>query len=421
MGTRGGSLPRGTYRFVHASDLHLDAPVRGLGQVPSPLRAMLRDASLQAWSALVDLARERDAAFVVIAGGLFDADTPTLRSCAALRDGLRRLRADAIDAFIAMTPHDVAAPPRSLPTDAATFFDTEQVSTAYVMRDGECLAALHGTGCSAGDAWERLSAIRASGLGVGIGVWPSALPDDWRGSVPARLTETLRKIGLNYWALGGSIQHAVLHADPLMMLPGTPQGRGLGAADLGPKGCVVVEVDDGRVGGATFEALDPVRFLSIEVDVSGCADAAAIRRRLARELERSIGDASHRAWIVEAVLCGRMASVVAPDRFAFAAELLAALNRDGAAATTPVWWDRVHDRTAGHDRHTDGGARDLRRIVSDQSEALGAPLPRSTFLAETFAPLLRRGDAESDLAAQKELVRDAAALALEMLGSGGSR
>jgi len=106
---------------------------------------------------------------------------------------------------------------------------------------------------------------------------------------------------------------------------------------------------------------------------------------------------------------------------AFAAELLAALNHDGAGPTAPVWWDRVCDRTAGHARHDDAGPRDLRRIVSDQGEALGAPLPRSTFLAETFAPLLRRWDAESDLAAQKELVRDAAELALDALGPGGTR
>jgi DNA repair exonuclease SbcCD nuclease subunit len=41
------------FRFVHAADLHLDTPVAGVGPVPPFVAQALRDASLQAFDALV--------------------------------------------------------------------------------------------------------------------------------------------------------------------------------------------------------------------------------------------------------------------------------------------------------------------------------------------------------------------------------
>ena len=50
-----------------------------------------------------------------------------------------------------------------------------------------------------------------------------------------------------------------------------------------------------------------------------------------------------------------------------------------------------------------------------RGRALSAPLPRSRFLAETFAPLFRHYEVESDLATQRERVNEAVSLALTAL------
>jgi DNA repair exonuclease SbcCD nuclease subunit len=108
-----GAVPRrATYRFVHASDLLLDAPVRGIPAPSVQLRDALRDAAVRAWQSLVELALERDAAFVILAGGLFGETVPGLRSCVALRDGLERLRSRAIEVFVALNRDDAAAAAR---------------------------------------------------------------------------------------------------------------------------------------------------------------------------------------------------------------------------------------------------------------------------------------------------------------------
>lgn len=417
MQSRDGRSARVTYRFVHASDLHLDAPVRDVGGAPEALRAALRDASLRAWDALVELAIARDAAFVVLAGGLFDGERATLRASVALRAGVQRLRAHAIDVFIARTTEDVAAVPRlSLLAEGATLLDHDRMSTAYAMCDGACLATLHVASGADADARRLHSALRPSGLGVEIGVLPRPAANDARG-----LTELLARAGLAYWAVGGASQFAVLQEQPPIVCAGTAQGRGLEGAERGPKGCVLVEVDDARVASAELIPLDHVRFASLEVDVSACADATAVRRLLVGAAHEALDGAGERLHVAEAVLCGAGAARLAGDRLAFEGELLADLRRAGAPAPTRLWWARVRDRTSRSDRRTGAVPGDLRRIVIDRSEALDAPLPRGRFLARTFAPLLRRWDAESDLDAQRELVREAAALALDVVEMDGRR
>ena len=417
MHSRDGSPARGTYRFVHAADLRLDAPVRGIGPVPEPLCAVLRDASLRAWEAVVELAIQRDAAFVVLAGGLFDGERATLRASVALGAGVRRLRAQAIDVFIARTAEDVTAAPRlALLAEGATLFDHEGISTAYAMRDGACLATLHAASGTGAETRRLVGALRPSGLGTEIGVLPGRLAAD---EARAALTESLCKAELAYWALGGASEYAVLHGAPPIVCAGTAQGRGLDAAERGAKGCVLVEVDDRRIGSAAFIPLDPVRFASFEVEAGDCADAAAVRQLLAAAAQRELSAAADRVLVVEAVLCGRTGRGWG-DRLAFERELLSDLRRDGAALVPRLWWARVRDGASYRDR-PDAGPGDLRRIVIDRSEALSAPLPRGRFLAQTFAPLLRRWEAESDFGAQRQLVREAARLALDVVDAEGGR
>src|SRR5262245_55214694 len=56
-----GASSRGRFCFVHASDLRLDVMLRGLPDAPESLRASIRDASLEAWHALIALAVDRRA------------------------------------------------------------------------------------------------------------------------------------------------------------------------------------------------------------------------------------------------------------------------------------------------------------------------------------------------------------------------
>ena len=60
------------FRFIHAADIHLDSPMLSLEEYTGAPLEEIRLATRKALARLVDLAIEAGAAFVVIAGDLFD-------------------------------------------------------------------------------------------------------------------------------------------------------------------------------------------------------------------------------------------------------------------------------------------------------------------------------------------------------------
>jgi hypothetical protein len=61
-----------SFHFVHAADLHLDTPFESIGRVAPAVAHELRDASLKSWDALVQLCVDEGAAFLLLAGDIYD-------------------------------------------------------------------------------------------------------------------------------------------------------------------------------------------------------------------------------------------------------------------------------------------------------------------------------------------------------------
>jgi len=62
------------FKFIHAADIHLDSPLKGLEQHEGAPVQEIRDAARRALANLVDLAIEQRVAFVLIAGDIYDGD-----------------------------------------------------------------------------------------------------------------------------------------------------------------------------------------------------------------------------------------------------------------------------------------------------------------------------------------------------------
>jgi exonuclease SbcD len=390
------------HRFLHASDLALDAPVRGIASLPATLEPALRDAALGAWAALVDAAIAERVAFVLLAGHLIGADPPSVRSCTALHDGMRRLRSHGIATVAALGADEERSAVLRWLGAAATVL-TSVAPRTVVTRNGRSLASIDRTPARGAQGSDAIT-TRAPGI-VNIEVVPDAGAP---GRATAAAQHSLADARGTYAALGGYAAHAICGSDPWLVYAGTPQGRGLEALECGEKGAVLVEVANGHIVGVERRPLDRVRFVSLDLDVGARRDPTDCAAQVFRMVAPAIRAAGPRPVIAEAVLSGAPAGE-RTARSLFAAELLALLRR--ASADTPLWWAQIRDRTAPA---PDTGGR-LAQIVIDRSLALGAPLPRSQFLAETFAPLLSRYAVETELPAQRELVHDAAALALKRL------
>ena len=62
------------FKFIHTADIHLDSPLRGLSHYEGAPEDTIRGATREALKGLVRTAIDEEAAFVVIAGDLFDGE-----------------------------------------------------------------------------------------------------------------------------------------------------------------------------------------------------------------------------------------------------------------------------------------------------------------------------------------------------------
>ena len=93
-------------RFLHAADLHLDSPLRGLDRHDGAPVEPLRSATRRALVALVDLAIRREVQLLLIAGDLYDGDWEDFRTGLFFHQQMMRLAPQGIRVFIVRGNHD---------------------------------------------------------------------------------------------------------------------------------------------------------------------------------------------------------------------------------------------------------------------------------------------------------------------------
>jgi DNA repair exonuclease SbcCD nuclease subunit len=136
-------VPR--FCFVHAADLHLDTPFACAHTESPQVAEALRQATFQAWDRVVSACIENRAAFLLVAGDIFDASEKSLRAQLRFREGLERLGQGSIPVFVAHGNHDpLDSLFASLPPPPNTYVFGAEVETREVRRDGHLLALVTG-------------------------------------------------------------------------------------------------------------------------------------------------------------------------------------------------------------------------------------------------------------------------------------
>ena len=82
--------------FLHAADIHLDSPLKGLERYENAPVDRMRQATRRAFERLINLAIEKRVDFVVIAGDLYDGDCRDYNTGLYLTKQLGRLREEKI-------------------------------------------------------------------------------------------------------------------------------------------------------------------------------------------------------------------------------------------------------------------------------------------------------------------------------------
>ena len=326
------------FRFVHAADIHLDSPLRGLESYPDAPVEQIRGAARRAFDNLVNLAIEEEAAFVLLAGDLFDGDWKDYNTGLYFTHRMGRLREAGIRVFLVSGNHDAASPltrALSLP-DNVTLFSHKKPETRII---DPLNVAIHGQSFAGRGVTEDLSRAYPQALPglCNIGLLHTSLTGRAGHEPYAPCTlEGLVSKGYDYWALGHVHQREVLQTDPWVVFSGNIQGRHI--REAGAKGCQLVTVEDGQITEVDFRELDVLRFAFCRVDLASCErlEAVADRVREAMELERRAAEG--RPLAVRVVLEGR---TVLHERLHRREELLRDEFRVMAADLGDVWLEKL--------------------------------------------------------------------------------
>jgi DNA repair exonuclease SbcCD nuclease subunit len=104
------------FSFLHAADIHLDSPLRGLSRYDGVPAEEIRIATRTALNNLVDTAIDEGVAFVVISGDLYDGDWQHFGTGLFFCAAMGRLAKESIDVFLLFGNHDAeSAQTKKLP------------------------------------------------------------------------------------------------------------------------------------------------------------------------------------------------------------------------------------------------------------------------------------------------------------------
>jgi len=332
------------FKFIHAADIHLDSPLHSLDAYEGAPQDEIRQASRRAFDNLVGTALAERVDFVLIAGDLYDGDWKDYNTGLYLVSQTVKLREAGIAVYIAAGNHDAASKitkKLKLPENVH-LFSANKPETFTI---DELNVALHGQSFAKPavkiDLSHNYPSPLAGHFNIGVLHTCAAGREGHEPYAPCTL-EGLSSKGYNYWALGHVHQYEILLNDPPVVFSGCIQGRHI--RESGPKGCLLVTVDDQGRPEPEFRPLDVIRWVIADVDAGGAESAYDVVDRVGRQLEKLVDQNEGLPLAARVVIQGQTSGH---------AELLADVERWGneirSAAIdsgSRVWVEKIKFHTA---------------------------------------------------------------------------
>lgn len=329
-------------KFIHAADLHIDSPMRGLDSYDGAPVDLLRAATRRALSALVDVALHEQVDLVLLAGDIYDRELGDFRAALFFREQMIRLVDGGIRVFVIKGNHDAEGQiSKRLPDVGGIHVFSSR--SAEVIDLPDLGVAVHGKSFPDRVVSEDL-----------VPSYPAPLPGRFNiGMLHTSLTgrvghdpyaptsvETLSAKGYDYFALGHiHAREVVREANPRIVFPGNLQGRHVG--ETGSKGCELVTVEGNTVTRAEHISLDVVRWHHLILDSSGIETVTALAQKFQDLGRQCAAGALDRLHAMRVTVQGEspLAATEARDPGTIAASIQAATQDFG---TADLWIESVH-------------------------------------------------------------------------------
>jgi exonuclease SbcD len=370
-----------SFTFLHAADLHLGSPFTGLALRDGTLAQRFAEASREAFSNLVSRALEEHVSFVVIAGDIYDGEWKDTSIGLFFNREIARLDRAGIRVFLLKGNHDaesVVTRTISLPGNVFQF-----PTKATTVRIDELEVALHGRSFSDRAVTENIVLDYPDPVpgwfNVGV-LHTSCEGRPGHANYAPCTVPQLKSLGYQYWALGHVHEYEELAWDPWIVFPGNLQGRSI--RECGPKGAVLVDVDDGRVTAVRRLIVDQARWAVVPVNLDGISEQAEALRKIEDGIRPATEQAEGRLLAVRVQLTGTAAlnHVLKADPRSFSDEVQAAADRCGE----DVWVESLRIEAVGTPVLTSSAAD----VGSLDLDAALAPLLSDPALRKSAADLI---------------------------------
>jgi exonuclease SbcD len=311
-------------RIVHTADCHLDAPCASLD---AGVRARVRAAEREAFARVCNLAIEREAHALVIAGDLFERSEVGPAALHHALAHLARVTQAGTAVVIASGNHDPGRALAPLAEAGCTLALThEPVVVELTGADGATLGHVVAVGHASAAEGVNLAQLLPRAPSAASIALVHAQVDGASGAreryAPCAPEDLDR--GYAYWALGHVHERQAMSSQPPAWYSGclTPHDVG----EPGAKGALVVEIDAGGRAEVEFVPLAPVRFERLRLADVAASGIAGLAGEALAALEATLPGAAGEELVVRVELRGRSPLALAlrdPEERAGAAEELA--------------------------------------------------------------------------------------------------
>lgn len=333
---RGGQSLKEQISFIHAADLHIDSPFKGLTHIPEIIKQDVLMSTFTALDQLVRTAIAKQVDFVLLVGDIFDHALHSLKAQIHVRNACEKLEEHDIDVFMSFGNHDyLKGAPFQLTYPANVhIFQSEEVTHFPYVKDGEVRAHIYGFSYeNQAVTVNKSTQFETSGNHVPfhLAMLHGSVDQntDHEPYAPFKTADLIRK-PFDYWALGHVHSRSILHQHPPIVYPGNTQGRH--RRESGEKGCYYVEMNASETK-LEFIPLHSIEFKNIAIDMDHYETIEEIEHVIKRHMDQY---ADMQTPTLFHITCKRVReSLIDLEKNGYIDELVDVLN-DGFTRL-PIW------------------------------------------------------------------------------------
>lgn len=428
-------MPDNSFRFIHAADIHIDSPLRGLESYPGAPIERLRNATRKAFENLVQIAIDEAVAFVIIAGDLFDGQWKDMNTGIWTADQFRKLGRAGIPVCLIRGNHDAESKVRTSIKWPPNVHEFSVRTPGTLMSEQLGLTnsptvAIHGQGFAKPDIQEDLAAGYPTAVPgcFNIGVLHTSLTGDpTHDRYAATTLDVLRNRGYDYWALG----HVHIRSEPplsetpFIAFSGNTQGRHI--RETGAKGCLLVSIEDGNISETEFRETETLRWHRASIVLNQPDSLNELYEKTRITLQECLDNSDGRFSAVRIEVSGSCAAHRELVQPGVQDEIVTQIRDIANEWDDEIWIEKVKLNTSPPldvDQLRQGNdllgelLRDVENLAADQDQLSVLVSESMTSLAAKTAPELHAaGISLTDSAQLKTWLQQAAGLLLARLES----